>query len=983
MDKMVGTAAHSMRTIGLLPEPEARPVSLTSFFNDRDVIEFQAVQAELADDESTMGGARTKDVIFDSEEKLRQVDYKVKGGSLYRAHHSSENDVNERGVLRNTSGDDAESFDDYLVKLFQHTAGHGSHGAVMSFSSEATNAKGFLSDNKVLVEVAVDVSKPEFISVPQLILQHAGRLLSSGKLEKCTLLTAMDQLNNNEHEFFCIGKHEGYQWGEIPPLRSSTVNSDEKPNVIPGKTQSRHPSSVVSAVLMPGLPNPGNNVTWLLNTINDPSAWRDDRFAAVPSLISLAPLFHDSGSFVVITDAQGRLMSDPIDPLGQMICVDTLLRIPDGRTPIVLEFVNASDRENTGNRNHYNRLSPGSEGSFSFKSSETGIYLDRGQTRVVNIAPSGLCFTDALADGLNVSGQALRDDFVRALSSADRAVLEDAEARLGLASIPDTAPQASVVIGPDTTKNIVSAAPGSSLKPGVEAGSGQPEGLMAMLQSLDAQQPDVQFRALAQTKLLRRLLSSCLKQPSYCSRTEPSAPLAFALQRMSHLIANAPVGERAGMARGALESLFETSDTLAVAIARQHQHPAQEKAVLAMINLVNSCAWALPGEQGRIATLLGMTKKPGGLSRLLGRQTDTGVAFALNMRGNNGPGADARIKFDNLKVQLREAIKSPDFKIKLAPSITDPASLGLDWLESRTAEDRKPQVGVVISPIREAVTREHERKMRNARLDRESAQSLARFGHGLEEATEQRRQRKAQDAAVPSSEFLANVAADERRKAEQLQHNAQAAAFNMQSYERATLSRQAAQLEAHKRAIAAGPTNSQIDGIPTSALRAVAGQQHGRAISDSAFKRPLSTMVPASRQPNAGVGTLTQVQVTGPSPKHGSHHAFPVRGLDGKQQTLTAAGPISSPQFKPFTQGQLTFMQSVPPSTSLRKEPILAGMGSGATGVKATLVIAEGVGSFSAPRMSVTQSGGRVDEYRQTPLAVTARSAQVTPPSDR
>lgn len=124
------------------------------------------------------------------------------------------------GVTRNTQENEEECFDDYLAKLFEHTAGHSSQGAILSFSSHEKTAKKFMAEGKLLLKVDADseADKNEFISVPQLILQHGGRLLKAGKINKLTLLSALDQLNNREREFFYIGKPHGYRYGELPRI---------------------------------------------------------------------------------------------------------------------------------------------------------------------------------------------------------------------------------------------------------------------------------------------------------------------------------------------------------------------------------------------------------------------------------------------------------------------------------------------------------------------------------------------------------------------------------------------------------------------------------------------------------------------------------------------------------------------------------------------------------------------------------------------
>lgn len=200
----------------------------SSFFNDPYVIEHIALAATLKKNQAgTMLSNifNKNDICFDSEQKLRDADYAIKDGFLYRSHYADPHTVTIAGVTRNTQENEEENLDDYLAKLFKHTAGHGSQGAILSFSSHEKKAKKFMAEGKVLLKVDADneADKKEFISVPQLILQHGGRLLKTGKIDKLTLLSALDQLNNKEYEFFYIGKPHGYQYGELPPYKLASA----------------------------------------------------------------------------------------------------------------------------------------------------------------------------------------------------------------------------------------------------------------------------------------------------------------------------------------------------------------------------------------------------------------------------------------------------------------------------------------------------------------------------------------------------------------------------------------------------------------------------------------------------------------------------------------------------------------------------------------------------------------------------------------
>lgn len=223
----INKASAQSVPVALPPADATAPegcVSLDSFFSDPYVIEHLALAATLKKNQSgtlLSNIFNKRDVCFDSEQKIRDADYAIKDGFLYRAHYADPHTVTSAGVTRNTQENEEECFDDYLAKLFEHTAGHSSQGAILSFSSHEKTAKKFMAEGKLLLKVDADseADKNEFISVPQLILQHGGRLLKAGKIDKLTLLSALDQLNNREREFFYIGKPHGYRYGELPPYK--------------------------------------------------------------------------------------------------------------------------------------------------------------------------------------------------------------------------------------------------------------------------------------------------------------------------------------------------------------------------------------------------------------------------------------------------------------------------------------------------------------------------------------------------------------------------------------------------------------------------------------------------------------------------------------------------------------------------------------------------------------------------------------------
>ena len=215
-------------------------ISLTDFLASPEVVEHMQLARELlnmtrlelsSEHEENSLHVSDEDIIFDSEEKIKQIDYRVEDGYVYRAHYASRDDISKDGVKRNSSiAESDEDFDDYIAAIFHHTAGHGSEGRILSFSSKKEKSAEFLGNEKILIKVQADseAGKNEFISIPQLILQHGMRLLNNGKIEKSILLSALDQLNNKEHDFFYIGKRDGYRYGEIPSY-------DAKVEIVPSE----------------------------------------------------------------------------------------------------------------------------------------------------------------------------------------------------------------------------------------------------------------------------------------------------------------------------------------------------------------------------------------------------------------------------------------------------------------------------------------------------------------------------------------------------------------------------------------------------------------------------------------------------------------------------------------------------------------------------------------------------------------------------
>ncbi|MHA1053680.1 RHS repeat domain-containing protein [Enterobacter mori] len=216
---------------GLSPEDNQEDeYTLDHFFNEPRTKGYIELRKELAENSShfTVGKLKIprpfakKETIFDSAESVRKADYPMVDGKLYRAHYGSTAQIVREGVLRNVDDKaQPEEFDAYLIKLFRHTAGHGSEGKVMSLSAAKNKSKKFMSEGKTLVTINVSLydedTKKLFISTPQLIIRHGARLYREGKINLETLGGAINQLNSKEHEFFFTGKTEGLRYGEISP----------------------------------------------------------------------------------------------------------------------------------------------------------------------------------------------------------------------------------------------------------------------------------------------------------------------------------------------------------------------------------------------------------------------------------------------------------------------------------------------------------------------------------------------------------------------------------------------------------------------------------------------------------------------------------------------------------------------------------------------------------------------------------------------
>ncbi|QHG64127.1 RHS repeat domain-containing protein [Pseudomonas putida] len=240
---------------GLSPQAgnEEDEKTLTDFFSEDEVKEHILVADELKANDGywVFRGLRfrvpfvRRDKSFYSVNKIQSADYPVKGHVLYRAHFGAAEDIARDGVRRNVGVGGEESFDDYLVALFEHTAGSGSDGRVLSLSSKKSVSKKFMSDSKVLVSIRADLySEPVdnlFISTPQLILQHGARLFYRGKIDYSTLLGAIKQLNSKEHEFFYVGKGGDGRYGEIAPDKI-TVHSRSSQATLRSKHKNHHAS---------------------------------------------------------------------------------------------------------------------------------------------------------------------------------------------------------------------------------------------------------------------------------------------------------------------------------------------------------------------------------------------------------------------------------------------------------------------------------------------------------------------------------------------------------------------------------------------------------------------------------------------------------------------------------------------------------------------------------------------------------------------
>jgi hypothetical protein len=155
------------------------------------------------------------------------------GGDLYRVTRA-ENIVN--GVLTRAgklipSGKSTGLLDDYLVDIFEHSAAKsGSEGTALSFTPLKSRLINFYEDNEnmVLVRISTAGHRGKIVSVAQLVLDHAERLMALGKISPDTIMKVIHFIQHSkELETFYID-------GDIPPeMIRSITRIDRDGNPIP------------------------------------------------------------------------------------------------------------------------------------------------------------------------------------------------------------------------------------------------------------------------------------------------------------------------------------------------------------------------------------------------------------------------------------------------------------------------------------------------------------------------------------------------------------------------------------------------------------------------------------------------------------------------------------------------------------------------------------------------------------------------------
>ncbi|KOC87776.1 hypothetical protein [Winslowiella iniecta] len=176
------------------------------------------------------------------------------GSTLFRAHHSTRDEITKLGVLRNNSpieklkenpkfanfeipeisknipGGADHEFNKYLQAIFVHTATAGTEGRALSMSGSRSVSSSFRSNKKnqlTLVKIKVKGDqKPLFMTTPDVIKTYGGYALKHGIINKNILGLALFQLLNaaKEKEVFFMGKYAGLNWGELPVGQAKVIS---------------------------------------------------------------------------------------------------------------------------------------------------------------------------------------------------------------------------------------------------------------------------------------------------------------------------------------------------------------------------------------------------------------------------------------------------------------------------------------------------------------------------------------------------------------------------------------------------------------------------------------------------------------------------------------------------------------------------------------------------------------------------------------
>lgn len=127
----------------------------------------------------------------------------------WRAHFADADEIMQDGLAR--SGLDQQRGDDYLVQILKHSAGTGgSGGGVLSLSGSQRVASGF-TDGRTLVAVDTRADPGKFMTLSQILLQHADRLMAENKVSPGIVRNAIQNMvTEGEYELFHLD-------GDVPP----------------------------------------------------------------------------------------------------------------------------------------------------------------------------------------------------------------------------------------------------------------------------------------------------------------------------------------------------------------------------------------------------------------------------------------------------------------------------------------------------------------------------------------------------------------------------------------------------------------------------------------------------------------------------------------------------------------------------------------------------------------------------------------------